>query len=411
MVFVGFLGYSLMITVFTPMLLQNDNGMLSATASSTDRTIILGVVLSLYPLGQFFGAPVLGALSDRLGRRPVLLASLTAACLAYLVIALALTIRSLPLLLVALFVGGLTEANISIAQSSIADTAPAADRNRLFGYVYLSASMAFVVGPLAGGQLADTQLVSWFHYQTPFYAVAGLLVLTLVGIGWRFSESRHRGNSQEKATSYLDSLTNLRTVVTDTRRRPIYFVNFLLYLSIFGFFRVYPIYLVQAFHLHVARESEFVAFVALPIVVANLVLVARLSRRYSTVTLTIGSAIVTGIFMLVVPLPGILNLLWLTLGLTSFGLAVCMPSCATMLSLTAGGDEQGHVMGTNQSLQVGAEALSGIIGGLLAATALKLPLLLFGAVALVGAGRLWQLRRQASTSNVLSPALHATASN
>ena len=85
--------------------------------------------------------------------------------------------QSLWLLCVASFFGGLTEANISIAQSSIADTASPADRNRLFGYVYLSASMAYVIGPLVGGQLANSNLVSWFHYQTPFIA-AGILVFS-----------------------------------------------------------------------------------------------------------------------------------------------------------------------------------------------------------------------------------------
>jgi MFS family permease len=64
-VFVGFLGYSLMIAAFTPMILRNDNGMLPASSSLTQRSIVLGILLSLYPLGQFLGSPVLGGLSDR----------------------------------------------------------------------------------------------------------------------------------------------------------------------------------------------------------------------------------------------------------------------------------------------------------------------------------------------------------
>ena len=59
-VFVGFLGYSLMITVFTPMILLNDNGMLSTSSSVATRSIVLGLLLGLYPLGQFVGAPFSG---------------------------------------------------------------------------------------------------------------------------------------------------------------------------------------------------------------------------------------------------------------------------------------------------------------------------------------------------------------
>ncbi len=59
-IFIGFIGYSLMITVFTPMLLRGDSAMLPASAGAAQRTIVLGVLLCLYPLGQFIGSPILG---------------------------------------------------------------------------------------------------------------------------------------------------------------------------------------------------------------------------------------------------------------------------------------------------------------------------------------------------------------
>jgi MFS family permease len=88
-VFAGFVGYSLMITVFTPMLLRNDSGMIAATDPMSRRTILLGFLLCLYPLGQFLGSPIMGSLSDRHGRKPILLISLTITTLSYAVIAFA----------------------------------------------------------------------------------------------------------------------------------------------------------------------------------------------------------------------------------------------------------------------------------------------------------------------------------
>jgi MFS family permease len=380
-VFVGFLGYSLMIAVFTPMILRDDNGMLPLSSGLAERSVILGVLLALYPLGQFLGSPILGALSDRYGRRPVLLGSLTLTTALYAVIATSLAIQSLALLMAASFFAGLSEANVVIAQGAIADTASRTDRERLFGYVFLSASLAYVIGPLGGGKLADRSLASWFSYQTPYWAVAVLLLAVLIGVWLWFGETHRPGAEQSR---YLEAFTNLARVITDRRLRPIYLLNFVLYLAIFGFFRVYPMYLVDQFHMSVGRVSEFIAWVAVPIVFANVWLVGALSKRLRARTLVIGSALATGVFMAVIVLPSAQGSLWFTLGLTALSLAVCLPSCATMLSLAAEDNVQGRVMGNNQSMQVGAESLSGLLGGALAASVIKLPLLVFAGAAVFG---------------------------
>jgi MFS family permease len=390
-VFVGFLGYSLMIATFTPMLLHNDNGMLAPASGLTERSLVLGALLALYPLGQFLGSPVLGALSDRFGRRPVLLFSLASTTVFYVGIATALTIQNLPLLMLACFLAGLSESNIVLAQGAIADTAARADRNRLFGYVYLSASLAYVVGPLGGGQLADHSLVSWFSYATPYWAVTVLLAGVFVLLVATFRET-HAGSGERG--HYLASFANLTRIVTDHRLRPLYAANFVLYLAIFGFFRVYPMYLVDQFHLGVSRVSEFVAYVAVPIVIANLWLVGLLSRRAGPRTLVRTSALAMGVLMAVIVFPSSTGALWLTLGSTALALAVCLPSCAAMLSLAADDDEQGRAMGNNQSVQVGAESISGLVGGALAAIVVKLPLLVFAGAAIAGSVLVTRLSRR-----------------
>jgi DHA1 family tetracycline resistance protein-like MFS transporter len=390
-VFVGFLGYSLMIAAFTPMILRNDNGMLPAGSSLSLRSLVLGALLALYPLGQFLGSPVLGALSDRYGRRPILICSLCATTALYGAIAGALEIQSLPLLMVACFLAGLSESNVVLAQGAIADTAPRADRNRLFGYVYLSASMAYVVGPLGGGKLADHSLASWFNYATPYWAMTILLGAVLISVVVWFKETHHVTTSQGR---WLDAFTNLARIVTDNPLRSLYLINFTLYLAIFGFFRVYPMYLVDEFHLTVGRVSEFVAYVAVPIVIANVWLVGALSRRARPRTLVLFSSLATGVLMALIVVPSSRISLWFTLGPTALALAVCLPSCAAMLSLAADDSEQGRAMGNNQSMQVGAEAVSGMVGGALAATLIRLPLLVFAGAAIVGGLLVGGLRRK-----------------
>jgi MFS family permease len=382
-IFFGFVGYSLMITIFTPMFLKPEAGMLPANATTSYRTVVLGIILGLYPAGQFIGSPVMGAMSDRYGRRPILLISLAVTTVCYAVIATALQMLSLPILAVSLLVAGLAEANIVTAQSAIADVVSAEDRNRFFGYIYMCVSLAYIVGPLAGGKLAEPSVVSWFTYATPFWVVFGLLIVTTLGTLIAFRETNPPQRRQQ--ISYLEAFTNLAGVFTNRRIRILYLINFLLYLAIFGFFRCYPMYLVDEFHLGVSRESEYIAWVGLPIVLANLGLTGYLAKHFTTRSMTLWSGLLTGVFMIIVVIPAPRNALWVTLFLTSLALAICLPSCATMLSTSVGEADQGRVMGNNQALQVGAESLSGVVGGLLAAVFVKLSLIVLGGIAILAA--------------------------
>jgi MFS family permease len=244
-VFVGFVGYSLMIAIFTPLVLRVDGGMLPHDTSAAGRTIALGVLLALYPLAQFLGAPVIGG---------------------------------------------------------VADVAPVQQRSRLFGYVYLSSSLAYVVGPLAGGKLADRHLVSWFDYATPFWAASGLLVAVLAFTALAFTETSAQPRRDEPI-SVTGAFTSLADAARPGRMRRLFLTNFVLYLSIFGFFRVYPMYLINRFDMTVARESLFVAWVAVPIVVANLGLVGWLARRMTARQMARRCSIVLGVAMATIVIP------------------------------------------------------------------------------------------------------------
>jgi MFS family permease len=390
-VFAGFAGYSLMIAIFTPLLLRVDGGMLPRSESVGGRTIALGVLLALYPLAQFLAAPVIGALSDRYGRRPTLLVSLTASTACYALIAAAVQSRTLWLLMVACFVAGLAEANIAVAQSAVADVAPVQQRSRLFGYVYLSSSLAYVVGPLAGGKLADPGLVSWFDYATPFWAAAALLLAILAVTALAFRETVV--TSDPAPIRLTRAFRSLRDAGRPGPLRRVYLANFVLYLAIFGFFRVYPMYLINRFHMDVARESLFVAWVAVPIVVANLGLVGWLARRLTPRQTAARTAPVLAVALAAIVIPHVQGALWVTLGVTGLAAAICLPAAAAIVSAAVPPDQQGSALGSNQSLQVGAEAITGVAGGLLAALSIRLPLVTTAVLALFAAALLARPRR------------------
>ncbi|MGQ3213390.1 MAG: TCR/Tet family MFS transporter [Shinella sp.] len=125
----------------------------------------IGVMTALYAAMQFIFAPVLGSLSDRLGRRPVLLVSLAGATINYLFLAVA---PSLWMLVLGRAIAGVTSANASVAAAYITDVSPAQTRARRFGLLNAMFGMGFIVGPVLGGALGDTWL------RLPFMAAAVL---------------------------------------------------------------------------------------------------------------------------------------------------------------------------------------------------------------------------------------------
>lgn len=130
-----------------------------------------GVLVAAYGAMQFLAAPLLGALSDRFGRRPVLLASTVGLAIDFLLLALA---PSVWMLLAARIIGGLTGASVSVANAYIADVTRPEDRAHGFGWVGAMFGIGFIVGPLAGGLLGELGV------RVPFYVAAALAFVNVL---------------------------------------------------------------------------------------------------------------------------------------------------------------------------------------------------------------------------------------
>lgn len=178
--------------------------------------VYIGVMTALYAAMQFVFAPVLGSLSDRLGRRPVLLISLAGAAVNYLFLAFA---PSLWMLLLGRAVAGLTSANISVATAYITDISPKEQRARRFGLFNAMFGVGFIIGPVLGGVLGDHWL------RLPFIAAAALNACNLLLAFFVLPESRTP--SREKIDlAALNPLKPLRWVFSVKSLLPVIFVFF-----------------------------------------------------------------------------------------------------------------------------------------------------------------------------------------
>ncbi len=166
-VFLGFIGISMPYLIFPSLFLNPEYSILPGSWGESSRVISLGITLAAYPLGQFIGSPILGALSDDYGRKGILSGSLGVAAFCYLLSGLAISWSHLELLVISRFLAGLMEGNISIARAMAADL-KTISKHKSFGQINAVTSIAYLLGPLAGGVMSDRSIFKGVTMSSPF---------------------------------------------------------------------------------------------------------------------------------------------------------------------------------------------------------------------------------------------------
>ena len=374
-VFLGFFGYALTLTLFIPMLMDKHYLLVPATTTVSQRAFLTGLLLAVYPLGQFIGSPIIGTLSDNFGRKKVLLISLMICILGFIAIGYSVQQHMLSALFIASFITGLCESNMAISQSVIADSiTDEHQKTKLIGYIYSACSLGYIVGPLVAG------LSGSISYSFPFWvAAAGVGIVT--AWVWLSFRSKSQINPHQKI-AWLESLTSIKAIFTNRKLRRIYLINFAIFFSVMGLYRIAPLYVVDKYHPSLHIYSLLIAYVSGICFLANLFLLSPISKRYNTKTLLAGTLIIGAIFVTSIIIPSHFHWIWLTFGLAVIPTVMALPTCTSWLSQQASPSEQGRVMGNNQALLVLGEATSAALGGAIAAIYVPLPIMLVAAILL-----------------------------
>lgn len=370
----GFLGFALTITLYIPMLMDRSFDLLPAASSTSLRASLSGFLLAMYPLGQFFGSPIIGNLSDHYGRKKVLLLSLLACAIGFAGIALSIEFRSLVFIFIFSFLTGVCESNMAISQSVIADKfQDPILKNKFIGYAYSACSLGYMVGPLLGGILG-TKL----GYSSPFWFTTAGVLLLIIWVFYNFKDEYIP--NKLLAIKWLETITSIKSVFSRPRLVKFYIINFLIFFAVQGLNRVVPLYVVDEWKPSLHVYALLISWVSFMCFIANLLILGKLVERFSIQKLLSVLLLVSGVGVVSIILPSSLfgmSVLW---SLSLIIAIMTLPTCTSWLSHHAPASEQGQVLGNNQALLVLGESSSAAIGGLIAAILIPLPVALMGVI-------------------------------
>lgn len=365
-VFIDLLGFSLILPLL-PYYAETFNA----------SEFVTGLLIAVYALMQLIGAPILGRLSDRYGRRPVLLVSVFGTFIGFLLFGFA---KSLWMLFFARMLDGVTGGNLSVAQAYISDVTDDKNRAKGLGLIGAAFGVGFIIGPVTGG------LLSQYGYNVPAFVAAGLALINFILIyAWLpeslTPEKRAQLGEQKKPTVTLDALiTTLKRPFTGS----ILITRFFFSLAFAIFQTIFSLYALAKFNLTARDTGLVLTYVGILSVFVQGFLVGRLTNRFREdhlIAFAVGLMAISLVGWALAP-----SVFWLLIVLTPTSLSggILNTLLSSTLTKSVASQEIGGILGLSASIESSTRIIAPILGGALLEKIGTWSPGAFGAVIMVG---------------------------
>ncbi len=354
-------------------MLDQINAMARALGNETHLPEVLfgGIISSLFSILQFVFAPFWGTLSDKRGRRPILLLTVAGTAFSYL---LWVVSGSFWLFLIARLVAGAFGGNLSVATAAVADVTTRAERSKAMGVVGAAFGLGLVTGPMIGAFTANINLLD--HYPSlaawginPFSVPALFsLVLSIVNLIWiqrRFSETRPQSARSEQAETRLRNPLRAILSLDDSRIRGVNLVAFVYSVAFVAMEASLVFLSAERFDYSARQNGLLMGFLGLCSIITQGVIVRRLLRTVSETRVLGGGLIASSVGLVLIGIAPTPVWLYIGIALLALGSGLVNPSTTGLISLYAGADEQGRVLGIFRSLGSLSRAITPITAGII----------------------------------------------
>lgn len=384
------------------------------SASFGANPAVIGLLSAAYPILQFFGAPVLGRLSDRWGRKPVLMISQFGTLIGFLLLGFA---NSLLVLFISRMVDGLSGANISTAQAIIADSTSEKTRTQGLGLLGAAFGLGFILGPLIAFL---TLAASGNNFHVPAFTAA-LFSAASIALSWFMLKETHPAPGGVKSS---EGGFGLKAFMEAARYPGVALLLALIFtqqIAFGGFEQILSLFTLHRLGLNASGNAIIFVFVGVVVVLVQGYFLGKWSRRFGDrkliffglLTLAVGLLLTaftprqpppwydqaqvvqqltagsdTASHGLEIQLPsnenkGLAGIVWLMVTMVPAGIGggILQPSINSMITKRVGADERGSILGISAALISGANVVAPLMGGVLFGASGGLPFIVWGVMA------------------------------
>lgn len=367
-IFVDLIGFGIIIPII-PQLLANPASeffLLPKGDTIKQGYILLGYLVAIFSVAQFLAAPILGQLSDRYGRKKILALSLGGTSISYVIFAIGIVTKNIPLLFISRAFAGLFGGSVSVAQASIADFTKPQDLSKNFGLMGASFGLGFILGPYLGGKLSDPTVLSWFNPSTPFFFAAILSAINVVSLLLIFPET-NKHIKHGLSIAWSKSVVNIWHALKHPQLRELFAVNFLFNAGFTFFTTFFAVFLINKFRFTQGDIGTFFAFIGVWFAFTQAVIVRKLAGKFSEVQIVRYGLIASAFSVFLYFLPNSALGLYLITPILAVANGLIFANLTALISKNADASVQGEVLGINSSVSALAMMIPPVLSGYIAA--------------------------------------------
>lgn len=387
-IIVDYFGWGLVYPLATAIINDPQSSLLPPTISLPMREFYLSLSFLLYPLCMLFGSSTLGDLSDILGRKKVLFLCTIGIGISFLCMGYGLVVSSFWLFLLGRAVSGFMAGTVPIAQASVVDISTPENKPFNLALLSLTFSVGLILGPLLGGILSDSNLVSWFGYKTPFFFSA---ILAFVAAAWiKVQFKHHERHHPNKTFSLIRPVLLFKEAFQNPQIRTLSLILFLFQFGVSLFIQSILIFLNTKLHYTSVGLGMFWTLMGFGFILGLIILKKVTQTTLSATRIIVFSLVLQAISIILASLFISETPLWIL----GFIFALLNPSSYALLmavfSDVAPLESQGWVMGIWSAVVALAFVVGGLCNNLVPLFGID-PVIFIGGASVAGAGILLRL--------------------